>query len=315
MENIKIKNISIPLCAVGTWGWGKGYNGGKTVFGSVPTIKELSECYNILKDNGLFIFDTAAVYGMGASEKILGDFSENDDKIIISSKFTPNKFQSASAMEKSLNKSLKRLKRNYIDIYWLHNSINLERNLKTAIKLLKNGKIKNIGLSNCTLDEIKYAQKVLSDNGYHLFGVQNHYSLLHRYSEQTGIIKWCKENNTKFFAYMVLEQGVLAGKTEFSRFSRRGKSYDKNKIKKVYPLIQILKATGKKYNISVAQTVIAHAVSKNIIPIIGARKPSQAKELIKVTGIKLTDNEISEIEKIAKSIKIEVGASWEKKMK
>lgn len=315
MKNIKTNNIPNPVCAIGTWGWGKGFNGSKMVFGDVPTIKDLSECYNIARKNGLFLFDTAAVYGMGASEKILGDFSENDDKVIISTKFTPNRFQCASAMEKSLNKSLKRLKRKYIDIYWLHNPINLERNLKTAVKFLKDGKIKNIGLSNCTLGEIKYAEKILNDNGYHLFGVQNHYSLLHRYSEQSGILKWCRENNTKFFAYMVLEQGVLAGKTEFSRSSRRGKNYNKDKIKKIFPLIEILESTGKKYNISVAQTVIAHTVSKNIIPIIGARKVLQAEELAKAVNVKLTETEMSEIENIAGSIKVEVSAVWEKKMK
>ena len=79
MKNIKTNNISIPVCAIGTWGWGKGYNGSKKVFGSIPTIKDLSECYNISKDSGLFLFDTAAVYGMGASEKILSGFSENSD--------------------------------------------------------------------------------------------------------------------------------------------------------------------------------------------------------------------------------------------
>lgn len=315
MKDIKAKNNLNPVCAIGTWGWGKGYNGSKTVFGDVPTIKELSECYNTAMKNGLFLFDTAAVYGMGTSEKILGDFSENDDKIIISTKFTPNKFQSAFAMEKSLNKSLKRLKRKYIDIYWLHNPINLERNLKTAITFLKNGKIKNIGLSNCTLKEIKYAERILNDSGCHLFGVQNHYSLLHGYSEQTGILRWCGENDTKFFAYMVLEQGVLAGKTEFSRSSRRGKSYNEYKIKKISPLVEVLKSTGKKHGISAAQAVIAHAVSKNIVPVIGVRKSPQAEELAKAIGIKLTEKEISEIENIAVSIKIEAGASWEKKMK
>lgn len=306
-----MNDFKIPSCAIGTWGWGKGLNGSRFVFGSTPSPQELSDCYSAAIKNNLFLFDTAAVYGWGSSEKILGGFSEDDDRIIIATKFSPSRFQRASALGKSLDGSLKRLKRNSVDILWIHNAVNLEKNVNAAIQPLKNGTVRHLGVSNCTLDHIKTARKILNDNGFELFGIQNHYSLIYDFSEKMGIIDYCKENQIAFFAYMILEQGILAGRTGFARSSRRGSAYSESTISKIQPVLHTLKAIGKKYHMSAAQIAEAHAVTKGLVPIVGARRSEQVEELAKAVTLTLSESEMCEIEKAAKSVNVEVRAAWE----
>ena len=69
-----------------------------------------------------------------------------------------------------------------------------------------------MGVSNHNLQEIKQANEILKKYGLKLSAVQNHYSLIERSSEESGILKYCKENDIHFFSYMVLEQGALSGK-------------------------------------------------------------------------------------------------------
>lgn len=314
MKTINVNGLTIPSCAVGTWGWGGGINSGKMIFGDTPKETILHDCFTSAVKNGLLLFDTAAIYGGGSSEKLIGKFSIDCDDIIISTKFTPIMNQSSSAMEKTLNKSLKRLKREYVDIYWLHNTVNLSKNLESALSLLKSGKIKNLGLSNCCLSDIEFAEDYLNNNGYHIFGVQNHYSLLYTDAEKSGILRWCHENNSAFFAYMVLEQGILAGKKDFTKLSRRGISYTKETIKKISPLVNLLKEIGAAHGLSSGQAATAWAISKGIQPIIGARSPSQIGELRTAADVTLGSKEIYTLEATAKKIDVEVRASWEKRI-
>jgi aryl-alcohol dehydrogenase-like predicted oxidoreductase len=69
-----------------------------------------------------------------------------------------------------------------------------------------------VGVSNHNLAEIKQADAILREHGLRLGAVQNHYSLINRSSEDSGILDWCRENDVVFFSYMVLEQGALSGK-------------------------------------------------------------------------------------------------------
>lgn len=81
-----------------------------------------------------------------------------------------------------------------------------------TIPLAQSGKIGKIGLSNHSLTEIKEAADILAKEGLKISAIQNHYSLLNRSSETSGILDYCKENDSIFFSYMVLEQGALTGK-------------------------------------------------------------------------------------------------------
>lgn len=306
--------IELPACAIGTWGWGEGINGSNMIFGTKSLKDELLKTYKAAVAQGLTLFDTAAVYGLGTSETLLGEFIKNSDSILISTKYTPEKSEKTDRIEKSLNESLARLEKKYVDVLWLHAPVNIEKNITKMIEFIKQGKVKNIGVSNCNLAEIQLAEDILQKSGYHLFGVQNHYSLLYRQSEQTGILDWCKKNDTAFFAYMVLEQGALTGVKKFPMLSRRGIAFPKSRLNKLEPLNKLINELSEKYSVKPSQIVIAHSLVKGMLPIIGVTKTYQADQLAKAINITLNFDEIEALEQAAADTGVTVKASWEKRM-
>lgn len=309
----QINSKIIPKVAIGTWAWGAGANGSKIVFGTLADEAELHKAFDMAYKNGFVLWDTAAVYGMGSAEKILGQYVKNKS-IILSNKYTPKKKFNTEEINQTLNQSIERVGV-VPDIYWLHLPINIEENLTYMCSLLKEGKIGSIGVSNFNLEQIKIAEKILEKYGIKLAGVQNHYSLIFRKYENENMLSYCKEKNIPFFAYMVLEQGALTGrfngKNGFPIFSRRGMAFPKRKLKKLEPLFEVLKEIGEKYDLTIAETALAWAISKGTIPIVGVTKEYQATDLIKSNDIIITSNEIKMLENSARSTGVEVKASWE----
>ncbi len=306
--------------ALGTWSWGSGSAGGDQVFGNNLSEKELLPVFDKAMQLGLNLWDTAAVYGEGSSEKILGEFIKNIPRndIIISTKFTPQiATNSPDTMQKMLNGSKQRLHTDFIDIYWIHNPMDVEKYTPMLIPLIKSGQIKSIGVSNHNLAEIKRANEILRTAGLKISAIQNHYSLLHRSSERAGILKYCQENNIIFFAYMILEQGALTGKynktNPFPKNSSRGITYNPY-LKDIEPLINKLFSIGKKHNATIAQIATAWAIAKNTVPIIGVTKISQVEEVAHTAQIKLTEEEILCLENSADKTNIPTLREWEKEM-
>jgi len=94
----------------------------------------------------------------------------------------------------------------YIDIYWIHNPMDVERWTPGLIPLLQSVKVKRVGVSNHNIKEIQRANEILAEAGFKVSAVQNHFSLLYRSSEKGGVLDYCKANGIEFWAYMVLEQ-------------------------------------------------------------------------------------------------------------
>lgn len=318
MKYANLKNIEIPKIAMGTWSWGIGLNGGNQVFGNEYNEEDLKPVFKKAIQEGFVLWDTAAVYGMGASETILGSLMKEEKDVIISTKFTPYGEQSESAMKESLDASIERLNKNFIDIYWIHNPKDVKRWTKEIIPLVKCGKIKHVGVSNHTLEEIKLAANILEEEGLQLSAVQNHYSLLYRASEEAGIIDWCNKNDVVFFSYMVLEQGALSGKYNVNNplksGTRRGDVFNIEVLEKLESLMEVMNKIGNKYKIEPAQIAISWAISKGTVPIIGVTKESHIDGAVAALNIELKANEIIELEEAARNTGISIKGAWEKSM-
>ena len=181
---------------------------------------------------------------MGNSEKLLGSLiKDSKEKIIISTKYAPNKKNQKGKMGESLSNSIERLKIEAPDIYWLHNSNNCKENSEEILQLLKEGKVKSVGLSNFSMKDIIAVSEIAKKNGVKITGIQNHFSLIHYNDEQKKIVKWCQDNDVIYFAYMVLEQGALSGKYDYKNsfpfFSTRNFFFGKKKFKQIDPLIKL----------------------------------------------------------------------------
>lgn len=312
--------MKLPKIALGAWAWGSGTVGGNQIFGHNLEAKDLKPIFDAATAAGLNLWDTATVYGMGASEDILGTFAKTvkREDIIVSTKFTPQIAEMYdNSMEKMADASLKRLNIEYIDMYWIHNPADVERWTPQLIPLLKSGKIKFAGVSNHNLTELKRANEILQAEGFKVSAVQNHFSLLNRSSESSGILDYCKENDITFFAYMVLEQGALSGKYDtknpFPEGSARAQAYNPI-LPQLEELTNAMKEIGAAHNLSAAQIGTAWAINKGTLPIIGVTKINHVEDAAKILNVKLSAEEIKKLESLADKANVSIIREWEKKM-
>ena len=311
---------NLPKIALGAWSWGTGTVGGDQVFGNHLEEKDLKPIFDAAMEKGLNLWDTATVYGMGASEDILGSFvrSAKREDVVLSTKFTPQiAGMYGDSMEKMADASMKRLGVDVIDIYWIHNPADVERWTPELVPLLKSGKVKSVGVSNHSLAELKRANAILQESGCKVEAVQNHFSLLNRSSESSGILDYCKENGIVFFAYMVLEQGALSGKYDtehpFPDGSDRAKSYNPI-LPQLTELVAAMKEIGEAHGLSAAQVGTAWAIAKGTLPIIGVTKVRHVEDAVKAASITLTPEEIMRLENLADKANVSTIREWEKKM-
>lgn len=306
--------------ALGTWAWGSGAFGGDAVYGVSTDEKNLKPVFEAAVRSGLRLWDTATVYGMGESERILGTLmrSAKREEVMVSTKFTPQLAEMYdNSVERMAEASMKRMGIDYIDVYWIHNPMDVERWTPGLIPLLQSGKVRRVGVSNHNIKEIRRANEILGQAGFKVSAVQNHFSLLYRSSEKGGVLEYCKENGIEFWAYMVLEQGALSGKyntqNPLPEDSDRGRKYNPI-LPQLEALTAAMKALGEKYNASVSQIGIAWAVTKGTMPIIGATKVHHVLEAADAAKIVLTAEEISRLEALADAAGIDTRGDWEHTM-
>ena len=298
---------------IGTWAWGSGYNGSGMIFGSKSDEQTLKCTFDKAVELGFTKWDTAAVYGMGSCEKLLGGFINGRTDIFLSTKFFPNKKYNRGDLGKSFNESMTRLGLKSADLFWIHKPNNLKENLQEAIPLMKDGRIRSIGISNVSMNDIKIAEELLGQHGLRLGAVQNHFSLLR--NDQQPIIDYCNSRGITYYAYMVLEQGALAGrynsKNHFPTFSMRNFMFPKSKFKKIENLLAAMKGIADKYGIDRSQIPVLWVIAKGAVPIVGITKPAYAEKLSDALKITLTAEEISLLTEEAKKTGIRQQGSWE----
>ena len=308
----------LPKIALGAWAWG---NDG--TFGNNLTAETLKPIFDKAMENGLNLWDTAYAYGMGTSEKVLAGFLKNlpRESYLVSDKFTPQCANPASptAMADMIEMQLKLMNLDQFDIYWIHNVWDAPKWTQELAKYFEGkDKVPLLGVSNHNLAEIKQADEILKAHGLKLSAVQNHYSLMNRSSEDSGILDYCRENDIHFFAYMVLEQGALSGKYDtkhpMPEGSERGKTYNPV-LDKLEVLNGALKKLADKYQVGAAQIPVAWAIAKGTLPIIGVTKVSHVEDAVKAANVVLTPEEMAELEQVADKLNINAIRFWEKEMK
>ena len=169
---------------------------------------------------GIHFFDTADIYGDGRSEEFLGRaLGSRRADVVVATKFgMPIAGQPAGAspayLRKAIEDSLRRLGTDRIDLYWLH-----EPDPKTPIadtlgvldELVKAGKVREIGCSNFTVEQLQAARDAVGSGAARFVAVQNEYSLLHRDPER-GVLAECERQHLAFVPYFPLASGLLTGK-------------------------------------------------------------------------------------------------------
>jgi aryl-alcohol dehydrogenase-like predicted oxidoreductase len=304
MQTIKlgIDGPTVTALGVGTWAWGD------TLFwayGKDFGAKDVAEAFQASIDAGITFFDTAEVYGLGESERLIGKFSKQTSQPIqIATKYFPLPWRwNRKAISDALTASLVRLQTSQISLYQIHWPLEFLLKTKDFMEVLaeevKKGRIQSVGVSNYSASQMTQAHQYLADKGIPLAVNQVPYSLLTRQIEQNGVLEKAQQMGITILAYSPLAQGLLTGKYNSDsiknlqgarrvdpRFSPKG-------LQKLEPLFSNLKNLSEKYGKTPAQISLNWLICQgNVIPIPGAKNAQQATQNAGALGWALTPEEV-----------------------
>ena len=306
MKYRKLGNSGIDVSVIGhgTWQMGNDF------FGDVDEAEAIKAIHASL-DNGVNLIDTAAAYGEGgASEKVVGRALEGRrDKAVLATKLGVLRFYGnyvkcldPNVMRIELEASLKRLKTDYIDLYQIHwpeynNSI--EAALQIMADFKKEGKVRAIGVSNFSVEQIQLGIDVAD-----ISSVQPPFSLLNRSSIENGIIPFCAEKNVGVLTYGSLGGGILAGKAEALPVGGKEMRaafygyYAEPMLSKCRELLGYLGKIADNRGVSVAEVSINWVLAQKGVTtaLIGAVTPAKAAQNAKAADWELNDEELAGIE-------------------
>ena len=282
------------------------------------TIRTMHKAFEL----GINCFDTAPGYGNGYSEELLGKAFEGSKSVIIATKISADSLRYDDCI-KSCERSLKLLKRDYVDllqVHWANPEVPFEETAQALIKLKEQGKIREYGVCNFGAEQTKEMLKLCNIKSNQLM-----YNLFFRGIE-FELSDVLKENDLGLLTYSSLAQGLLTGKynklEEVPEALRRTRHYpcDMNPSSphreagckaEVEKALSDLRAFASDKGASVSEIALAWLISKDLVTsvIAGARSVSQIERNAMAMQISLTQQEISELDGISESIKQKMGAN------
>ena len=301
-------DLEVPRLGVGamTWGSPSGrsrWGPAKLAYGGTPGPEEERRAFEASLSAGVDLFDTAATYSGGASERRVGELAGGKG-VVIATKFPPGWRSKAEVLPEALDQSLVRLRRSTIDLYQHHfpsRRISIPALMGFMADAVDAGKVRAVGVSNYSAQQLRTAHAALAERGIPLASNQVEYSLLHRAPEVDGVLDACGELGITLIAYQPLAQGVLTGKyrpgdrpTGIRRF---GRYYRRDGLKNVQPVVALLHEIGQRYSRTPAQVALRWLIQKeNSLPIPGAKNGRQAASNAEALSFTLVAGEIEALD-------------------
>ena len=302
---LSLSNISLPTLGIGTWAWGDNLFWG---YGSDYGEKEVMNAFEAAIAGGVTFFDTAEVYGLGESERLLGRFlKQTTQPVQIATKYFPLPWRfGKQAVADALTASLQRIDVEQIALYQVHMPFDFFMGQATLMEALadevKRGRILTVGVSNYSATQMKQAHKLLAQYDVPLVVNQVRYSLLTRAIEQNGILESARSLGITILAYSPLAQGLLTGKYTPDKQERvtgarkLDPKFSAKSLSKIEPLINQLKQLGEKYQKTAVQVALNWLIAQgNVIPIPGAKNSRQAEENAGAMGWLLTPEDVEQL--------------------
>jgi aryl-alcohol dehydrogenase-like predicted oxidoreductase len=302
-------DLEVPRLGVGamTWGSPSGrsrWGPAKLAYGGPQGPEEERRAFEGSLSAGVDLFDTAAMYSGGASERRLGELAEGR-RVVIATKFPPGWLSRAEAMPGALDQSLGRLRRSTIDLYQHHfpsGRVSIPTLMGFMADAVEAGKVRAIGVSNYSSAQLRIAHAALAERGIPLASNQVEYSLLHRAPEVNGVLDACRELGITLIAYQPLAQGVLTGKyrpgdrpTGIRRF---GRYFRGDALKKAQPVVAVLQEIGEGHSKTPAQVALRWLMEREgVLPIPGAKNERQAAGNAEALTFSLAPAEIQALDR------------------
>ncbi|HNW89849.1 MAG TPA: aldo/keto reductase [Bacteroidales bacterium] len=318
MENTNIlrqlgrTGIMVTPIGLGCWQFSKQNNMAGKFW---PTLEDdlIDKIVSLSLQGGINWFDTAEVYGNGASEKALSKALQaagiRPGQVRIATKWWPM-FRFASNIPKTIDERIKALAPYPIDLYQVHQPwgfSNEKSEMAAMAELLDRKLIKSIGVSNFSAQKMKNAREVLDKKGIPLASNQVPYNLLNRKIETNGVMDTAKKIGISIIAYSPLAQGLVTGKfhdnpellenTGFRKYSSRFKTQG---LEKSRPVIMLVKELALKYNVTPSQIALnwlIHFHGDTVVAIPGATKEIHVKENTGAMLFRLSDEDMWRLDK------------------
>lgn len=280
-----------------------------------PTLENdiINQVVSLSLQGGINWFDTAEVYGNGASEKALSSALQLSGKkpgeVLIATKWWPM-LRFASNIRKSIYKRIELLDPYPIDLYQVHQPwgfSNEKSELKVMAEILEKKLIKNIGVSNFSAEQMKNAWETLDKKDIPLATNQMRYSLLDRKIESNGVMEMAKKLGISIIAYSPLAQGIITGKFHENPvllknigLRKHSSLFKPEGLKKSLPVVKLVKELADKYNVTPSQIALnwlIHFHGETVVAIPGATKTQHVKENTGTMSFRLSDEDMTKLDR------------------
>ncbi len=260
---------------------------------------------------GINWIDTAAIYGLGHSEEIVGRALSQypRDRVIIATKCgrvpddtgTPYSDLRPESIRREMENSLRRLGTDYVDLYQIHWPDNetgtpLEESWATMSALQDEGKARYLGVSNFEVSHLERCEPIR-----HVDSIQPPYNLLRRDAEKE-LFAWCLRSGTGVVVYSPMQSGLLTGSFDKSRlapddFRNRSPHFQEPNFSRALSIVDKLRPIAERHGKTVGQLAIAWTLMNPAVTsaIVGARRPEQVEENISAASWRLTDDDVAQI--------------------
>jgi aryl-alcohol dehydrogenase-like predicted oxidoreductase len=302
-------DLEVPRLGVGamTWGSPSGrsrWGPAKLAYGGPRGPEEERRAFEASLSAGADLFDTAAMYSGGASERRLGELAEGG-QVVIATKFPPGWLSTERALPQALDQSLGRLRRSTVDLYQHHfpsPRVSIPALMGLMADAVEAGKVRAVGVSNYSAAQVRVAHAALAERGIPLASIQVEYSLLHRAPEVNGLLDACRELGITLIAYQPLAQGVLTGKYrpgDRPRGIRRfGRYFRGDGLEKAQPVVALLREIGEGHSRSPAQVALRWLMEQEgVLPIPGAKDGTQAASNAQALSFTLAGGEVEALDR------------------
>jgi aryl-alcohol dehydrogenase-like predicted oxidoreductase len=302
------------ISVIGFGSWAIGGGGWASAWGSQDDQLSIDSVRAAL-DAGVNFYDTAAAYGLGHSEEVIGQALKSDrDKVILATKcglvWGEDKNITRSGTYDSIlqeaEASLRRLGTDYIDLYQMHwpaENAPAEETMRAMDKLVQDGKVRYVGVSNY---DVPLLEKSLSVR--HVDSLQPPYSILRPAIEQ-AVLPFCQEKGIGVVAYSPLTSGLLSGNytydTKFGEddWRSRNKAHTGEGLRSNVDRAEKLKGIAARFDITLPQLAIAYVLAHPALTsaLVGVRKPSHILSVLSAADVALDEATLAEIRSIAQS--------------
>jgi len=313
MQTRQLGYTDLELTAIGLGTWAIGGPDWQYGWGPQDDDEAIGAILTAL-DKGINWIDTAAAYGLGHSEELIGKtLKQTSQKPFIATKCSlrwDQKGQIINCLEgpsirEECHASLKRLDIDVIDLYQIHwprPDKDIEQAWEEMARLIKEGKVRYIGVSNANIEQIKRMQKI-----HPVASLQPHYNMLHREVEDE-LLGYCEENNIGVIVYSPMERGLLTGKFSQERLAglplhdhrRRSPDFHEPQFGDTLELVDNLRGVAERNGKTLAQLAISWVLRRSEVTaaIVGARRPDQITETVQAGEWTLAQKDIEEIENL-----------------